>query len=52
MVSPLHAMKAYGGCECKGPHIGYSAPALGRDRVASPTVGCIYPRRKPPVLIL
>ena len=30
----------------------YTAMALGRDRVASPMLGRLYPRGKPPVLIL
>ena len=30
----------------------FTATALGRGRVASLTLGCLYPRGKPPVLIL
>ena len=41
-VSPLQTTKAHGGCGCKG---------LGRDRVASPVLGRLYPG-KSPVLIL
>ena len=36
-VSPLQAMMAQGGCECK-VHI-YTATAQGRSRVASPLFG-------------
>ena len=30
----------------------FTATALGRGRVASPTLGRLYPRGKPPVLML
>ena len=30
----------------------FTVSALGRDRVASPTLGRLYPRESPPVLIL
>ena len=45
MVSPLPTLKAHGGCGCKG-HI-YIATALGRNRVACPTLGRLYPGEKP-----
>ena len=32
------------GCGCTGPHIRSHTTALGRDGVASPTLGHIYPR--------
>ena len=51
MLSPLQTM-AHGGCGCKDPHIGYTAAALRRRRVASPTLGRSYTLGKPPVLIL
>ena len=41
-VSPLQAMKAHGGCGCKGPHL-YTAMALGRVMVAGTMVGRLYP---------
>ena len=44
-VSPLQAMKAHGGCGCKGPHI--HSTALGRGRVASPMLGRLYPEESP-----
>ena len=44
---PLQAMKDHGGCGCKGPHIHSQ-----RGRVANPTLGRLYPRGKPSVLIL
>ena len=50
-VSPLQAMKADGGYGYKGSHIGYTATVLGRGRVASPTLGRLYPRRRFPVFI-
>ena len=38
-------MKAHGGCGCKGAHTYvYIATALGRVRVANPTLGRFYPR--------
>ena len=37
-VSPLQAMKAGGGCKCT---------ALWRCRVASPTLGRLYPGKSP-----
>ena len=38
-------MKAHGGCGCKGAHTCvYTATALGKCRVASPTLGRLYPR--------
>ena len=38
-------MKAHGGCGCKGAHTYvYIATALAKSRVASPTLGCLYPR--------
>ena len=45
-VSLLQAMKAHGGCGCKGPHI-FTATALRRGRVASPTLGRLYPGEIP-----
>ena len=47
-VSPLQAMKAHGGCACKDPHI----HSHSTRKVASPTLGRLYSRGKPPVLIL
>ena len=44
-------MKADGGYGYKGSHIGYTATVLGRGRVASPTLGRLYPRRRFPVFI-
>ena len=44
--SPLQAMKAHGGCGCKGPSI-YTATALGRGRVASLTPDRLYPGESP-----
>ena len=38
---PLQAMKALRGCGCKGPHI--TTTALGRGKVTSPTLRCLYP---------
>ena len=35
-------MKTHGGCGCKGAHV-YTATALGKCRVASPTLGRLYP---------
>ena len=43
-VSLLQAMKAHGGYGCKGPHI---HTAVGRGRVARPTLGCLYHRGNP-----
>ena len=38
-------MKTHGGCGCKGAHTYvYTATALGKCRVASPTLSCLYPR--------
>ena len=38
-------MKAHGGCGCKVAHTYvYTATALGKGRVASPTLGRLYPR--------
>ena len=38
-------MKAHGGCGCKGAHTYvYTATALGKGRVASPTLSRLYPR--------
>ena len=43
-VSPLQAMKAHGGCGCKGAHAYVNtAMALGKGRMASPTLGRLYP---------
>ena len=37
-------MKAHGGCGCKGVHTyEYTATALGKGRVAIPTLGRLYP---------
>ena len=37
-------MKIHGGCGCKGAHTYvYTAMALGKCRVASPTLGRLYP---------
>ena len=38
-------MKAHGGCGNMSPH--YKATTLGRGRVASPTLGRLYPRKIP-----
>ena len=43
-------MKALAGCGCKVPQ--FTAMALETGRVASPTLGRLYPWRKPLVLIL
>ena len=38
-------MKAHGGCGCKGAHTYvYTAMALGKGRMASPTLGRLYPQ--------
>ena len=38
-------MKVHGGCGCKGARTYvYTATALGKGRVASPTLGRLYPR--------
>ena len=38
-------MKTHGGCGCKGAHTYvYTATALGKGRVAIPTLGRLYPR--------
>ena len=38
-------MKAHGGCGCKGSHTYvYIATALGKGRVATPTLDRLYPR--------
>ena len=38
-------MKAHGGCGCKGAHTYvYTATALGKSRMGSPTLGRLYPR--------
>ena len=38
-------MKAHGGCGCKGVHTYvYTATALGKGRMASPTLGRLYSR--------
>ena len=38
-------MKAHGRCGCKGVHTYvYTAMALGKGRMASPTLGRLYPR--------
>ena len=43
MVFPLEAMKAHGGCGCKGAHTYvYTATEVRKGRVASPTLGCLY----------
>ena len=44
-VSPLQALKAHGDVDAR-VHI-FTATALGRGRVASPTLGCLYPRESP-----
>ena len=44
-VSHLQAMKVHGGRGCKGQHIAYTAMALGRTSVTSPTLGLLYPRQ-------
>ena len=49
-VSPLQAMEAHGDVDAR-VHI-FTAMALGRGRMASPTLGRLYPRRNSPVLIL
>ena len=46
-VSPLQAMKGHWRCRCKVSHI-YTATALGRGGVASPTLGRFYPGKAPP----
>ena len=43
-------MKAMGDVDAE-VHI-YTAMELGRGRMGSPTLGRLYPRGKPPVLIL
>ena len=38
-------MKAHGGCRCKGAHTYvYTATALRKNRMASRTLGRLYPR--------
>ena len=44
-VSPLQAMKAHENVDLR-VHIS-AATTLGRDMVASPTLGCLYPRGSP-----
>ena len=48
-VSPFQAMKALGDVDAR-VHI-YTATAIGRGRVASPSLDRLYPGKKPPVLI-
>ena len=47
---PLQAMKTHGNVDAR-VHI-YTATALGKGRVASPTLSCLFPRERPSVLIL
>ena len=49
-ISPLQAMKAHGDVDTR-VHI-FIFTALGWGRVASPTLGHLYPRGNPQVLIL
>ena len=49
-VSPLLVMKAHG--DVVERVLIYTATALGRGRVASPKLECLYPRGKHPILIL
>ena len=49
-VSSLQAMKALGDVDAR-IHI-YTATALGRGKVTSPTLGRLYPRGEHPLVIL
>ena len=50
-LSSLQAMKAQRVIWMQGSTYVYTATALGRGRVASPTLNRLYPRGKPSVLI-